>query len=62
MLKILFAIFQYRYYYYFINNFGIYKNIYRILKIFYLILIYLNYIERKKFINIFILVLKPHDT
>ena len=44
----------------FINNFNIYRNIYRALKIFYLILIYFSYKERRKIINIFILTLRSY--
>ena len=44
----------------FINNFNIYRNIYRTLKIFHLILIYLSYKEKYKIINIFILTLKSY--
>ena len=45
----------------FINNFEIYKNIYRALKAFYLIFAYLNYLEKRKFINIFILLLNLYE-
>ena len=44
----------------FINNFKIYRNIYRILKGFYFILAYLSYEEWRKIINIFILILSFH--
>ena len=44
----------------FINNFNIYQNIYRTLKIFYFILIYLSYKEKRKIINIFILILESY--
>ena len=45
----------------FINNFKIYKNIYRALKAFYLIFVYLNYQEKRKLINIFILLLSLYE-
>lgn len=45
-------------YFLFIDNFDIYYNIYRAFKAFYLIFIYLIYKERRKLINIFILILR----
>ena len=45
----------------FIDNFKLHKNMYRALKNFYLILIYLSYVERKKMTNVFILILSFHD-
>ena len=47
-------------YFLFINNFEIYYNIYRALKVFYLILVYLIYKKRRKLVNIFILILKSY--
>ncbi len=46
----------------FIDNFKVYRNIYRAFKVFYLILIYLDYIEYRKLVNIFILILEPYST
>ena len=61
-LKIIIAkFFLYLLYLLFIDNFDIYKNIYRTLKIFYFISIYLNYVKRKKFANIFILFLRFYN-
>ena len=48
-------------YFLFIDNFDIYRNIYRALKKFYFISTNLNYKERRKFVNIFILILESHD-
>ena len=48
-------------YFLFIDNFEIHRNMYYALKTFYLILIYLSYEKRHKIINIFILILNPHD-
>ena len=48
-------------YFLFIDDFEMYKNMYRILKTFYLISICLNYNERRKFANVFIFFLKSHD-
>ena len=45
----------------FINNFDVYRNIYRTLKAFYLIPVYLKYTKRKKLANIFILSLRPYN-
>ena len=45
----------------FIDDFEIYKNIYKALKVFYLIFIYLNYEKRKKFVNVFTLILKSYN-
>ena len=45
----------------FINNFKTYRNIYRALKGFYLIPIYLLYEKRYKIINIFILILNFYE-
>ena len=45
----------------FINDFEIHRNIYRILKTFYFISIYLSYEKRRKIINIFTLILNSHD-
>lgn len=44
----------------FIDNFNIYRNIYCILKVFYLILAYFSYKKRKKLANIFILILDSY--
>jgi hypothetical protein len=46
----------------FINDFGIYRNIYRALKGFYIILAILGYKERRKPSNKFTLTLGPHST
>ncbi len=46
----------------FIDNFDIYRNIYRALKAFYLIPEYLFYNKRRKTINCFVLILKSHRT
>lgn len=46
----------------FIDNFRVYRNIYRALKAFYLIPVYLDYVERRKLVNIFILILGPYST
>ena len=48
-------------YFFFINDFKMYKNIYKVLKFFYLIFIYLNYNERRKIINVFTLILKSYN-
>jgi hypothetical protein len=40
----------------------VYRNIYRVFKPFYLIPIYLDYIERRILVNIFILILGPYNT
>ncbi len=46
----------------FINNFNIYRNIYCVLKAFYLILVYLVYKKQQKIINIFTLTLESYRT
>ena len=46
----------------FIDDFEIHRNIYRALKTFYLIPVYLNYQERRKLANVFILLLNSHET
>jgi hypothetical protein len=46
----------------FIDDFSIYKNIYRALKGFYIILASLNYKERRKSLNKFILILGLYGT
>ena len=48
-------------YLFFINDFEIHRNMYRTLKTFYLIFVNLNYNERRKIVNVFILILKSHD-
>ena len=48
-------------YIFFINDFEIHKNMYRILKTFYIISICFFYVERKKVINVFTFTLKFHD-
>ena len=48
-------------YLFFINDFKMHKNIYKILKVFYLIFICLNYNERKKFVNVFTLTLRFYN-
>ena len=45
----------------FIDDFEIHKNIYRALKIFYLISVCLSYVERRKMTNVFTLTLSFHD-
>ena len=44
----------------FIDDFEVHRNMYRALKAFYLIFVYLNYQERRKLANIFILLLSSH--
>ena len=51
----------YLFYLFFIDDFEIYKNIYYALKAFYFILIYLNYVKRRKLANVFILFLKFYN-
>ena len=45
----------------FINDFEIYRNMYRAFKAFYFISIYLFYEKRRKIINVFILILNSYD-
>ena len=45
----------------FIDDFEIHRNMYRVLKIFYLISVCLSYVERRKMTNVFILTLNSHD-
>jgi len=47
-------------YFFLIDNFEIYRNIYYILKIFYIIFDYFLYFKRKKLVNIFILILESY--
>ena len=47
-------------YFFLIDNFEIYINIYYILKIFYIIFDYFLYFKRKKLVNIFILILESY--
>jgi len=46
----------------FINNFEIYRNMYRILKKIYFISIYFSYNKRRKLINVFTLILEFYKT
>ena len=48
-------------YFLFIDDFGIYRNMYRVLKAFYFILFYFSYEKRRKIVNVFILTLNSHD-
>ena len=48
-------------YFLFINDFEIYRNMYRALKTFYFISIYLFYEKRRKIVNVFILILNLYD-
>ena len=48
-------------YFLFIDNFDIYRNIYKVFKVFYFILTNLNYKKRRKFANIFTLILKLYN-
>ena len=48
------------FYFLFIDDFKIYRNIYRALKIVYLIFICLTYEHRRKITNVFILILNSH--
>lgn len=44
----------------FIDNFDVHRNIYRILKTFYIISVYLLYEKRREIANVFILMLKSY--
>ena len=46
----------------FIDDFDVYRNMYRALKAFYLILAYLDYQERRKLTNVFTLLLSSYET
>ena len=48
-------------YFLFIDNFDIYRNIYRALKVFYFISTNLSYKKRRKLVNIFTLILKLYS-
>lgn len=45
----------------FIDDFEVHRNMYRALKIFYLISVNLSYDERRKLTNVFTLILRSHD-
>ena len=49
------------FYFLFVNDFEIYKNMYRFLKIFYLIFVNFLYKKRRILINVFIVILNSHD-
>ena len=49
------------FYFFFVDDFEIHKNIYKSFKIFYLILIYLFYKNRKKIVNNFTLIFESHE-
>src|SRR5438034_3812926 len=53
MLSILFLLF--------INNFRIYKNVYQVLKTFYIISVNFFYVKQQKIANTYMLILKSHD-
>ena len=53
--------FLFLFYFLFVNDFEIHKNMYRFLKIFYLIFVNFLYKKRRILINVFIVILNSHD-